>query len=110
VGPRGEQVLLLLAGAGALVIFLDLGLGASLAGLGAIAVCTTATGLTRRAGSIRRWWPMLALGAALLVVAIPFSLLAETPGGVLTVAGGTLVVVAVALGFPERSGQGSLEI
>jgi hypothetical protein len=107
VSTRGEQVLLLLAGAGALVIFLDLGLGASLAGLGGIAVGAVATGLAGGGGAVRRWWPMLALGAALLVVAIPLSRLAETPGGLLIVAGGTLVVIAVALAFPERSSRGS---
>jgi hypothetical protein len=101
---RREQALLLLAGAGALLIFLDLGQEANIAALAAIALAATVTGLGTRAGSVRRWWPMLALGAAICVAGFLLSLLTETPGGVLTVVGGTLVVVATALGFPERAG------
>jgi hypothetical protein len=95
--------MLLLAGAGAVLVFLDLGLGASLAGLGAVAVGATVTGASGRSGPVRRWWPMLGLGAVVLLAGFLLALLAETPGGVLTVVGGTLVVVAAALGLPERS-------
>jgi hypothetical protein len=100
---RREQALLLLAGLGTVLVFLDLGLVSNLVGLVAAVAAATAIGLTARVGPARRWWPMLGAGAAILLAGFLLSLLADTPGGVLIVVGGTLLVVAAALGFPERS-------
>ncbi len=47
-----------------------------------------------------RWWEVLAAGAVLTLVGIAVSFAVGSLGGLLTVAGGILVAIAVALGFP----------
>jgi hypothetical protein len=99
------QLALLLAAAGALLILLRLfGTVASVIGLVAILAGTvlSAPYAPERAAPGRGWWTMLAAGAVISIIAAPLALVAETAGGLLAVAGGVLVAVAVALGFPLR--------
>ncbi len=74
------------------------GLPGRLAGLGAMVagVVLSAPG----AEGSRRWWEVLAAGALLTLAGIAASFAVASLGGLLAVAGGVLVAIAVALGFP----------
>jgi hypothetical protein len=94
---------LLIAGAGAVLVLIDIaGVAGSLTGLGLIVLGTLLVAPAARLsghGEVR-WWRLLAAGAALAAVGIPLGLALETVGGLLAAAGGALVVVGAALGFP----------
>jgi hypothetical protein len=105
VGPRQAgplRVALLIAGAGALVVLVDLfGTAGALCGLGAILVGTglSASSAPRGGTGEVNWWALLAAGAVLALMGVPLGLALETLGGVLAAIGAALVVVAVALGL-----------
>ncbi len=92
---------LALAGLGAVLVLVNLfGLAGRLAGFAAIVAgaVLSAPGADRRGGG--RWWDVLAAGALLTLAGIAVSFAVGSLGGLLAVAGGILVAVAVALGFP----------
>jgi hypothetical protein len=94
---------LALAGVGALLVLVNLlGLPGRLAGLAAIVagVVISAPHSEGTVGPARRWWAVLAAGAMVTLTGIVVSFAVESLGGLLTVAGGILVAVAVALSFP----------
>jgi hypothetical protein len=100
---------LLLAGAGALLILLRLlGTGATVGGLAAIVAGTVlvAPYAERPGAALRGWWTILAIGALIALGGSALELVARTPGGLVTVLGGTMVVVAAGLGFPLERDQG----
>jgi hypothetical protein len=94
---------LLIAGAGAILVLIDAGgIAASLAGLvlivlGLLLVAPEAEG---RGGAEVRWRRLLAAGTLLVAVGIPLGLAIESVGGLTAGAGGVLVVIAAALGWP----------
>ncbi len=94
---------LALAGAGAVVVLVDLlGLVGSLAGAGAMALGLILSAPAAPAPGPDRlnWWALLAAGLGLVAVGVPLGLVWSTPGGLLDAAGAALVVIAVALGWP----------
>ena len=95
---------LLVAGAGAIVVMLSpLGTVGDIAGLLAIVAGTVAAAPAARAGTAS-WWSLLASGAALSILGAVMSLASDAVGGLLALLGGAAVLVAVALGFPDRTG------
>ena len=46
------------------------------------------------------WWALIAGGTGLALVGVPLELVLEAPGGLLTAAGGGMVMVGVAFGMP----------
>jgi hypothetical protein len=97
---------LLLAAAGAVVVLLGfLGTVAELAGVAAIVVGAALSAPPRGVPDSEvagvRWWRLLAAGALIALLGVPLSLVAETIGGLIAGAGGVLVIVAVAFGYPE---------
>lgn len=104
---RGRQALLLIAGAGAVVVMLDLSTLANPIGLAATIIAAALTPPRRgAAGGESDWWSMLMLGAAICLVGVPVQLGLEGIGGLLSAVGGILVVVGAALGFPLDSSRG----
>ena len=93
---------LALAGLGAVLVLVNLfGLPGRLAGLGAmVAGAVLSAPYAPGGGGAGRWWEVLAIGALLTLAGIGVSFAVGSLGGLLTVAGGILVAVAVALGFP----------
>ena len=97
------RVVLLLAGAGAVVVLVDLLgnagaiTGAALMALGAL---LSASAAPRPGRGEANWWALLAAGAALAVIGVPLGLALEGLGGLLAGLGGVLVVAGVALGLP----------
>ena len=97
------RVPLVLSALGAVLALLDpaepvgglIGLGLMLAGAGALAP-------RRRAGGDAGWVRLLLAGTAAAAVGIPLALVVETLGGLLAAVGSAAVIVAVALGVPER--------
>ena len=94
----------MIAAAGAVVVMLDLATLVNFVTVGAIIVCAALTPPGRGGAEPveRAWWSMLMLGAALCLVGVPVELGLEGIGGLLTLVGGVLVVLGVALGFPLR--------
>ena len=103
---RGRRALLTIAAAGAVLVMLDLATLVNFVAVAAIILCAAVTppggGGVEPIG--RSWWSMLMLGAALCLIGVPIELALEGIGGLLTLIGGVLVVLAVALGFPLRPG------
>lgn len=102
MGAPGLRAALLLAGAGAVAVLVNLfGLAGDLAGLAAMALALLLTRRAPRRGAGEvDWWRMLAAGTALVAVGIPLAEGLETIGGLLTAVGAGLGVVAVALALP----------
>lgn len=100
-----RQASLGLAAAGAVVILLAFpGTIAKLAGLAAIVLGMVFTApapgvLDRGPGSVP-WWRLLSIGAMLVIAGLAVSLVLETLGGLAAAAGGALVIVGVAFGYP----------
>ena len=46
------------------------------------------------------WWSLIAGGTAIALVGVPFAIVADALGGLLTAIGGGLVIVGVAFGMP----------
>lgn len=100
---RNLRVLLLVAGAGALVIMLGFfGTIGAVVGLLMIAVPTV---LAAAVASEEGWWRLLAVGAALSVLAPLVAQVAETLGGLLALLAGILVLIAVTFGYPYADGE-----
>jgi hypothetical protein len=100
VSLRLLQLSLLVVAASALALMTGVfPVEAELAFLGAVLAGTwlTAGERKRRGGG---WWTLLAAGAALSVAGLVLSWPAETAGGVVTIAGAALVVIAATIGFP----------
>jgi hypothetical protein len=83
-----------------------LGTAGDVCGLAAMIVGTVlAAPYSEQPGAtVRGWWTMLAAGALIALAGAPLGLAVESLGGLLTVLGGVLVAIAVALGYPGRSG------
>ena len=99
---RTPRLGLALAGFGAVLVLINLfGLPGRLAGLGAIvAGAVLSAPYAARGGGAGRWWDLLVVGALLTLAGIGVSFAVGSLGGLLAVAGGILVAIAVALGFP----------
>jgi hypothetical protein len=94
---------LLIAGAGAVLILIDVGgTAAALTGLGLIVLGMLLTTPARTA--IGRddvdWWRLLRIGALLVGAGIAVGLLVDSIGGLLAAAGAVCVVIAAALALP----------
>ena len=103
--PRALLAGLALAAAGtALVLVGLLGTAGDVAGLTAMIAGTVlaAPYSERPSASLRGWWMLLAAGTLIALVGVPVGLAVESLGGLLTVLGGVLVAIAVALGYPGR--------
>lgn len=103
---RGRRVLLLLTGTGAVLAMLDLTTVVNFAALGLIVIAASLTppgpgGAVPAEGG---WWSLLMLGAAICFIGVVVGLALDGVGGLVTVAGGVLVVVGAALGFPLGAG------
>ena len=86
---------------------LDLATLVNLIAVGAIIVAAALTPSDRGAAAEEgAWWSMLMLGAVICLVGVPVEIGLEGIGGLLTLAGGVLVVLGVALGFPVRTRPG----
>jgi hypothetical protein len=97
------QALLGIAAIGAgLAIIQLLGTAGGLAGLALMVFATilTAPSAPRPGSETVNWWALLAGGTALALVGVPLELALEAVGGLLTAAGGGLVIVGVAFGWP----------
>ncbi len=97
------RALLLVAGAGAVLVLVDLlGTFGALAGLAAMiaGLVLSAVAAPRPGPGVVNWWSLLAVGTALVAVGIPLGLPLETIGGLTAAAGAALAVVAVALALP----------
>ncbi len=96
---------LLLAGAGSLLILLDL-FGAPARAVGLVAVIAgtvlAAPFADRPGAASGSWWTMLAAGSALALAGTAVALGIDTLGGLLAVVGGALVAVGAVLGYPAR--------
>ena len=105
--PAALLAALALSGAGAALLLIGvMDTAGDVAGLIAIVLGTVlAAPFAERPGaSLHGWWNVLAAGALLALAGAPLALAVESAGGLLTVLGGVLVVVAVGLGFPAREG------
>jgi hypothetical protein len=92
---------LALAGLGAVLVLVNLfGLPGRLAGLGAMVAGAVLAAPGAEGGPMGRWWEALAAGALLTLAGIAVSFAVDSLGGLITVAGGILVAIAVALSFP----------
>ncbi len=93
---------LALAGLGAMLVLVNLfGLPGRLAGLAAmIAGAVLSAPRASEGGAAARWWEAMAVGALLTLAGVGVSFAVGSLGGLLAVAGGILVAIAVALGFP----------
>jgi len=94
---------LLIAGAGAVLVLIDVGgLAAELSGLGLIALgsALVAPGMRFPRGDSPTWWRLLAAGTLLVAAGVALGQALETPGGLVAAVGGALVVIAAALGLP----------
>jgi hypothetical protein len=97
------QALLGIAAIGAaLAIVQLLGTAGGLAGVGLMVFATilTATSAPEPGAEGINWWALLAAGTALALVGVPLALALEAVGGLITAAGGGLVIVGVAFGWP----------
>lgn len=99
---RTLQLGLALAAIGALLVLVNLlGVPGRIVGLGAmIAGAVVSAPSSERGPKAGRWWTVLAVGTMLALAGVALSFAVESLGGLLTVAGGVLVAVAVALSFP----------
>lgn len=100
---RRLRASLLIAGAGAVLVLIDVGgLVAELVGVGLIALGLALAAPDRYGprGEAPGWWRLLAAGAVLAGAGVALGQLLETPGGLLAAVGGALVVIAAALGLP----------
>lgn len=98
--------MLLIAGAGAVLVMLDLSTLINLFALAAIVVAAALTPAARGDGAAPgegAWWSMLMLGAVFCLIGVPVEIGLEGVGGMLTLAGGVLVVLGATLGFPVRA-------
>jgi hypothetical protein len=100
LGDRGLQAALLAAALAALAILVSL-FGDPVR-IGCLAVIVLATIVTAPQRRLRGggWWTLLAAGAIASVVGFGLAELTETVGGLISVAGGVLVVGAATMGFP----------
>jgi hypothetical protein len=97
------QALLVIGAIGAALALVDLlGTAGGLAGVGLMLLATilTAPAAPRSGSEGFNWWTLLAGGTALALVGVPLAIVLETPGGLLTAAGGVAVIVAVVFGMP----------
>ena len=97
------QALLVIGAIGAALAMIHL-LGAA-GGFAGLALMLAASILTAPAAPQSgeegvNWWALIAGGTALALVGVPLELVLEAVGGLLTVAGGGLVIVGVAFGLP----------
>jgi hypothetical protein len=100
---RDLRALLLVAGAGALVILIGFfGTIGAVIGLVMIAVPTV---LSAASSSDEGWWRLLAVGAGLSILAPLVAQVAETLGGLIGVLAGILVLVAATFGYPYADGE-----
>ncbi len=100
-----RQGALLLAAAGAVVVLLAFpGTIAKLAALAAIVLGTvfTAPAPDAPSGPVP-WWRLLSIGAMLAIAGLVIALVFETLGGLIAAAGGALVIVGVAFGYPVQA-------
>ena len=96
------QVALIIAAAGAIVVMLGLfGTGADVAGLIAIGLGTILAAPAGR-GEEGAWWSLLAVGAVLSLAGALAAIGSEGLGGLVALIGGVCVLVAAAMGFPDR--------
>lgn len=94
--------------AGSLLVLVNLlGTPGRLGGLIAIiaGVVLAAPHGERDSGLLPRWWPAMALGAALLAAGLAIGLAADGPGGLLSVVGAATVAVAAFLAYPAPAGR-----
>lgn len=104
--PRALLAGLALVAAGAALVLIGLaGTPGDVAGLAAMAVGTilAAPYSDRSGASVEGWWTVLVAGTLIALVGAAVGLGVESLGGLLTVLGGVLAAVAVALGYPGRS-------
>ena len=96
----------MLAAAGAALVLIGLaGTPGDVAGLTAMVAGTilVAPYSDRPGATIEGWWTVLAAGTLIALAGAAVGLGVESLGGLLTVLGGVLAAVAVALGFPSRT-------
>ena len=94
---------LALAAAGAALVLVGLlGTPGDVAGLTAMVAGTVlAAPYSEHPGaSVKGWWTVLAAGTLIALAGAPVGLAVESLGGLMTVLGGVLVAIAVALGYP----------
>ncbi len=101
-GPRLQAVLGIGGIGAALALVGLLGTAGALVGVGLMALATIlTTPAAPRAGTPGlNWWALLAGGTALALIGVALGLALEGPGGLITAAGGGLVIVGVAFGMP----------
>jgi hypothetical protein len=103
-----RQGSLLLAAAGAVVVLLAFpGTIFKLAALAAIVLGTVFTAPPPDAppGGPVPWWRLLSIGAMLAIAGLAIALVFETLGGLIAAAGGALVIVGVAFGYPVEGSR-----
>lgn len=97
------QAATLLAAVGAVLMLLGvLGTTANLIGLGLVAVMTILTAPIARGGG-NGWWTLMFAGVVLAGVGALLAIATDAVGGLVTLVGGVLVLVAAAFGFPSSS-------
>ena len=98
----------MIAGAGAVLVMLDLSTLVNLVALAGIIVAAALTPAARDGETPGEgaWWSMLMLGAVICLIGVPVEIGLEGVGGLLTLAGGVLVVLGATLGFPVRTRAG----
>ena len=90
------RVALLAAAAGALLAMVDLAVAATAVGLVLVVLGTLIAAPLAPSGG---WWNLLAIGAALTLTGTLLSQVAATIGGLITVAGGALVITGSTFGY-----------
>jgi len=103
VSRTALQAATVLAALGAVLMLLGLlGTTANLIGLGLIVVVTVLTAPLARGGG-NGWWTLLFTGAVLAGVGALLALATDAVGGLVTLIGGVVVLIAAAFGFPSAS-------